>query len=929
MDVMRAQNTNMIFLKNKTTPLATQVAEVLLKDGQDLSQTEVWIPTAGAGRRIRKALAEKGVLSPRFTQPMRALLPEGLRIAQRFEREGAWALALKRVDSVFLEPLFSEAKLDSDASRLKSGGVLCDLCDLLAEAALRPSDSIVAGVCGEDADRWRVLGGLYQCYLAALKDGELTDPNEARFTELANPSRVATLQRLVIACIPDLTLLAQRYAEALASHGIKVEVLAWLPGELGGGFDAWGRPDPKEWAGCRLELDSWQFSVSPSPDVEARQALDFALLANVPGDYAIVLADPHLGSPFRSEVESRGGNAFLPDGGRMDLSEAGIMALEWLRFRQSSDLRVLRRLLELPKFSRFLRFDSGLKADDALAVCDYLIAEAVLSDLAQAEAFADVEFDLDKEKSARRKLLGFVQAVKSLCALTVPELLARAWKQDGEGIETAREVVGLYESIAESPLYCDGELDMDTAFSRALKSEPIFESSNLGDVELSGWLEAPWVEAQRLTVCGCVEGSVPSSVNGHPFLPNSKRLALGLADNASRFARDAYLFQCLLAAYPKKDFRASFSRFDSEGSPSLPSSLFLRCGEDDLPKRVLDLFGKIPTSGSRAARHNGWKWSLPENERKTVSKMSPTDFSEYLACPFRFYLKKVLWLDTFISDAREMDPKRFGILVHEALEKFGNETPDESNSVQIERLVLGNLEASVHRLFGPSPSPAVRVQVEAAKVRLRGFARVQADQYAAGWRIVSVERKLEAKGENTLDIGPLKLSGKIDRIERNVISGAWRVLDYKTYAQADSPSKKHFGTNLSDEWLHEAVFNYSTPKGPKPKRWKDLQLPLYEKMLRHWHGPEIGGALVHTGYFVLSADPEASAVNEFIELDSDVMVSAMLCAEAIAKKVQNGNLWPPQPSKSTWGDPLESLFLNGKPEDCIEKETITFLKGTL
>ena len=95
-------------LLQKTDPLASQVAEVLLKDsGVDLSRVEVWIPTAGAGRRIRRALAEQGVLSPRFTQPMRALLPAGVRIAERFEREGAWALALKKMGEAFLEPLFS------------------------------------------------------------------------------------------------------------------------------------------------------------------------------------------------------------------------------------------------------------------------------------------------------------------------------------------------------------------------------------------------------------------------------------------------------------------------------------------------------------------------------------------------------------------------------------------------------------------------------------------------------------------------------------------------------------------------------------------------------------------------------------------------------------------------------------------------------
>ena len=112
-----------IFLQ-KTDPLASQVAEVLLKDGGfDLSRVEVWIPTAGAGRRIRRALAERGVLSPRFTQPMRALLPDRGRIAERFDREGAWALALKKLDTQFLEPLFSDARLDTDAARLKSGGL--------------------------------------------------------------------------------------------------------------------------------------------------------------------------------------------------------------------------------------------------------------------------------------------------------------------------------------------------------------------------------------------------------------------------------------------------------------------------------------------------------------------------------------------------------------------------------------------------------------------------------------------------------------------------------------------------------------------------------------------------------------------------------------------------------------------------------------
>jgi ATP-dependent helicase/nuclease subunit B len=919
-----------IFLR-KTDPLASQVGEVLLNDGVvDLSRVEVWIPTAGAGRRIRRALAEKGVLSPCFTQPMRAILPAGVRIAERFEREGAWAKVLAGADVEFLQPLFSEAKLETELVRLKSGGVLCDLCDLLAEAGWSPFHKRLSEVCDEDSERWAVLAELYGLYMAVLGEYGLTDPNEARFVEMEAPLRAAGLTRLVIACIPDLPFAAQRYAEALEKRGVRIEVLTWLPGELSGGFDVWGRPDSKAWEGCQMAVDSSQIRVSGSLEDEARLAVDFAVSSEKPGDYAVVLADPKLGSTFRSEVESRRGRAFLPDGGRLDLSEAGVLALEWLRFQTSGDLRVLRRLLELPRFRRLLRGDSELNTDQALGVCDYLIGEAVLSDLSQAEAFASVEFDDKQDKSKRRASVRFfVHLVKALLSESTPDLLAKAWSSGGDGLEVARKVEGLYNAVSLSPLYRDGAVGIDAAFSRALKAEPVFEVSEAGDVELSGWLEAPWLDAERLALCGCVEGSLPSSVNGHPFLPDSKRRALGLADNASRFARDAYLLQCLLLTRPASEFRVSLSRFDAEGSPALPSSLLLRCDEEALPARVLDLFKELPGGGNRSQRQNNWKWTLPENLRRKVEKISPTDFSEYLACPFRYYLKKAQWLDTFTPDARELDPRRFGSLVHEALERFGKETPNESNSEKIEHAVFGHLDAIVYTMFGSSPSPAVRIQIEAAKMRLRGFARVQAEEFAAGWRIVATERKLDAVGENPFQIGPLNLSGKIDRIEKHDQSGAWRILDYKTHTKATAPAKKHFGSRLSSEWLPAAEVDYIDGGKSKAKRWADLQLPLYRHILGHWYGAGIGERPIVTAYFTLSADPEETAVKEFSELSDDIFASAMRCATEITRRVHKGEFWPPQPFNTSWDDPFEALFLNGKPEACITDETIAFLKGTL
>jgi hypothetical protein len=212
-------------------------------------------------------------------------------------------------------------------------------------------------------------------------------------------------------------------------------------------------------------------------------------------------------------------------------------------------------------------------------------------------------------------------------------------------------------------------------------------------------------------------------------------------------------------------------------------------------------------------------------------------------------------------------------------------------------------------------------------MRLTGFARLQAEQFAAGWRIVSTERKLNHDGDSPLAVGPLNLSGKIDRIEKNISSREWRVLDYKTHAKADPPAKKHFAPRLASEWLPESEVEFHNGKRVVKKRWSGLQLPLYSLILRHWHGPEIGEAQVSTGYFSLSADPAETAVKEFTELGGDVMASAMACAGEIANRVHKGIFWPPQPQRTSWDDPFEALFLNGKTEHCISDETIELFRG--
>jgi ATP-dependent exoDNAse (exonuclease V) beta subunit len=262
-----------------------------------------------------------------------------------------------------------------------------------------------------------------------------------------------------------------------------------------------------------------------------------------------------------------------------------------------------------------------------------------------------------------------------------------------------------------------------------------------------------------------------------------------------------------------------------------------------------------------------------------------------------------------------MNAMQFGDLIHKVLERFGKESRGEGDRKVIEALILSHLETESRERFGQDPSPAVRVQLEAARVRLISFARVQAEEYAKGWRILESEYKIGADHPQVLSLAGLKLTAKIDRIEEN--GDLIRIIDYKSQGSLTKPEKKHLGSPAA-AFFKEAEVTVTE----KPKAWTDLQLPLYRRIAETLYP----GRPVETAYLVLAADPEQSGVKA-LELDADQMESAMKCAEAVASRMVDDVFWPPRTLPSNWEDKFESLFLNGKPEHCIDEETVRYLKG--
>lgn len=914
--------------------LSLQVAQFL----SDAVEAGVLLitPTSGAARRIVDCLDNPKLQTFVFAQPMQALLPQREDVATAIERCLAWANSIRNLPDSKLSILFWKESPQSTAELLKAGRNFNGLCDRLAEAGLSPSTFHLPEQASGSSDqgRWSVIAALYENYINCLASWSLRDPNDLRLDQIIEPTTPPS--RIVIAGVPDLPCAFQLYAEQVEKHGVSVDVLIWNPRNISeNSFDDWGRPIPENWKQHQIDLTKEQIYINPSSQDEARNAVQLCIQNKA----KLVAVDQKLHSLLAGEILARGHKPYLPEGERLIDCEASKLAIGWEDFRKGKDLRCLRHLLELPAFCRAVDTEHALSQSDALIAIDHLLGKTIAATLEAAWQASPMiaktaPIEQSRMRGKTRRLLGSIRARLGVSALEMIEL---AFPNESTRPKSAKRVLEIGRKLENSAALMGwsgrgtGSKLPVQIFTQAIKSEQLQEPAIDEVITLNGWLEAPWLLEAKIVLCGLTEGQLPQSIDGDPFLPDCICPELRLSHNEQRLARDAYLLDALLANRSADDVHLSFSKFNKDGDPNKPSRLLFRTKLEELPSRVQHLTQSNASSRNRPRRQTEWRWQLPD-EIPPVTRISPTQFESYLACPFRFCLEKVLKYKSAPKAAYEMDAAVFGSLIHNTLENFGREiipmgkamlNLDEST---IRQRVQKLLKQEACLQFGALPMPAVQVQLSSAVARLHAFARIQVKCFAEGWIIHDVERKLEVDSDAPLAIGSLQLTGTIDRIEQNVFTGALRVIDYKTFSSLKKPAETHFAP-ASHNWMLAAQVEVSTSRGVAKKTWKNLQLPLYRKILEHWYPKRCAEHPPEMAYFVLPSDPNESGIHPFDELSEELYLEAIDCAEAITQNIATGHFWPPQAFRGSWDDPVAPLFVNGSPEDCIAPETITKLKG--
>lgn len=853
------------FVDRLADRLAAEV-RALPSGAKSLAHLLVVVPTAQSGRRLRLALARRfagGLVPPRVQLPAHLLGETTDTVAGRADEIVAFWEAMGAKGSIELAAMMSDIRAILGANALTFSDVASQIGELL--------EGDLADV---EAERWQKFAETERSYYEALARRGKTDRIVSVQKQLAQAERPEGIERIVVAGVLDPIPVMKK---ALAAIGLPTDEI--LPDE------------------ASATLARSQIVASGTAAAEAEKVAEiFARVKDHEAWPSLCLADAQMFPEIRSALQARGIAVHDPSRTALATSSLG---------------RLVAQIAELLRTGSYSVFSSFLRTGD---VRRWLSAELHLSE----EEMSNVLIDLDnrqaellpervadiapKTKGKLRAIFEFVLLqLRKRGVRAILESIFRGHPLD-ERDPDAREFAAAAETVNELLEECF-DPSVPEAIRRELFAKRIGEATyslepDEGEVVMTdGWLEIPYLEADELLVVGFNEGVVPEAVVGHPFLPDALRRKLGLPDNESRTARDRRILALALAGRDPAAVTFFFHNLDAAGDVKKPSRLLFETGDDvDLIARVRRFYGlRAGTAEDRAFElPESWKLALPvPPAHEELLTLSPTRLDRYLKCPFTYYLsRKDILGDKRMNDrAEELESYEYGNLAHQALEDWGrSELKDSDDAETIATFLEERVDALLAERFGTAIPSIVGLQGESVKRRLRHFASVQAARRREGWTVVAVEEKLEIRYGHTL------FKGKSDRIDYNPTTGAWCVIDYKTWDKAEK----------------EKTETYDAKKGV----WRSLQLAFYCAMLDLCDREPFAEAKrdqIEACYCILGKTEDDVLFSE--PMNGGFVPSAEKEIGRLMKRLEAGVFWPPS-SKDEWQWDYKDWLLP-RPEESV------------
>ena len=755
-----------------------------------------------------------------------------------------------------------------------------------------------------DTARWQFLRDLQTAYLRKLDAIDLWDRQTARLYALEH-TECKTEKQIILAATADMNRTMRLMLDQVANQ---VTALVYGPDRFQDRFDHYGCLKPEKWSQANIPLQDDQIELVDRAQDQAQAIVD--ALENLDKPYS--LQDVAIGVPdvgLVPWIQNRLHQSGISSGWSLgrNLSATGPVRLlaavaQFIDHHQVEEFAALVRHPDLYQWILSVRPMTGSDQNQTSPLSNYIPQlDQYLNDhlqprlgewLGRPEEFNLVQPVYDSVLS----WLAPLQVAPDTTPISKPlhdwswkiaevltaiygnQVIDRTQTDDDEVCDTFQKIQNGLLALQNVPGSISPVLSAPQAIHILLDlllSEHLTTRSTSRELQLLGWLELPWDTAEHVIVTSFNEGFIPQSVDSDLFLPNRLRLALRILDNSRRYARDAYALHCLLAS--KKTCRLIVARRNYQGDPLKPSRLLFATDPAQLASRTLAIFNSETHSTVAVDNHpTGTHGS--ENSRFTICKptplpakprsMSVTSFRSYLACPYRFYLRHILQIQSQDDNARELDPASFGNVIHEVLCRFGrDDLRNSTDADRIRKFLRQELKNYSSQMFGTDRRPAVNLQIAQARNRLDAFAHWQAAWAAKGWRIEHSEVPDDGRTFTwNVDEGSIELRGRIDRIDRHQTTGEWMVLDYKTSDNGSSPLKSH----------------------RRQDAWTDLQLPLYRHLVKALGIRDP----VSLAYILLPRDTNKVGISR-TEWTQDELDDADHQIGEVVRRVLNGNFWPP------------------------------------
>lgn len=864
----------------------------------------LWVEEAGASRsRESEALVPPMIVTPGAVAP--ALCRSTLPVASGVQRLLAWEKALEASAGVMGAPSFE--KTAAFSARLSFAAELSRVQDDLAAAGL--SLEVVAArqrslFDGPEEKRWQAILEAEKVYTRLLFDQGLIDPGVASLDEV---DRGGVTTGVIVLC--GVVELGARLRSMIATKCTEIVALIQAPSASARLFDEWGGLEVQAWRRRRLPASGRRVLIEEQPRDQARAVAQVALEAEGRGRVAIGIADRGLLGGVESALRARGLRYHSGFGRPLGETSPWRLVEALGAYLKSRDYRDLALLLRHPPFELYISAklseidvgreggsgELGAKAvgEDWLSVLDLYRNETLQSrvgvewpgDPSKAAVVASIDWAITEglglddrgHRSAERRVpqrdslaawisrvRGFLAEVYEVSALEARSEVSRS------SVFSLGEFLGELEEAWRGGDV--GSMSLEESIDVLVhcgQGELVAEDGSEG-IDVLGWLELRFDTAPAAVVLGLNEGSIPQATSPGSLLSPQLRRELGMSGDDERFARDLYILNVLEES---RELTLVAGRRGLESEPLVPSRLLLACPDERMAEVVLSFYqgsGERRVGDEPGTDVGSLLLAAPRSEGRLLARLQVTGFKDYLQCPYRFYLKHVLGLRQIADTARELDPGAFGALLHKILGDFaGSFVADSADPERVIATLSQFLDRAVEAQVGRTSLVAVRIQVEQLRRRLETFARWHVSEVSKGWRVVAEysERRMEA--ELDVDGQGVLLVGRIDRLDEHPEHG-FRLLDFKSAERPRRPEETH------------------REGPPTARRWRDLQLPLYELILKQNGITEP----LQLGYVNLSrqlgGDPLAMAGWSAAERGEAVEV-----ARGVVRSIWQGRFWPP------------------------------------